>query len=151
MFRAAGIFVAAVAVCAGQEAFEVASIRPHVFRGPGECGGPPISGSRVTFRCLSLRILIQRAYGIQDYQISGGPAWVNDSAAPLYDISARAPEGRRAHRGAGPHYAAGLLADRFQLKIHRETRELPIYALVIGKGGPKFKEARRTPKARWGS
>jgi uncharacterized protein (TIGR03435 family) len=142
MLRAAGMLAAAAAVCGAQESFEVASIRPHVFQGrQGECGGPPISGNRVTYRCASPRLLIQRAYGVKDYQISGGPAWLDDLTASPYDIMARVPGDATPTAEQVASMLQALLADRFQLKIHRETREMPIYALTIGKGGSKLKES----------
>jgi uncharacterized protein (TIGR03435 family) len=149
MFRAAGMFVAAAAVCGAQPAFEVASIREHVVTGvPRECaGGPPISGNRMTRRCASLRALILTAYDAQSYQISGGPAWLDAVGTTLYDIAAEAPGDEPLTMERARPMLRALLAERFQLKLHRETREVPIYALTIGKGGSKLKESAPDAKA----
>jgi uncharacterized protein (TIGR03435 family) len=73
---------------------------------------------------------------VQSYQVDG-PAWIN-SGSSRFDIVAKAsaPLTERERHAA----LASLLAERFHLKVHRETRTLPVYSLVIDKGGPKFKE-----------
>jgi uncharacterized protein (TIGR03435 family) len=122
-------------------AFDVVSIKPN------KSGGGMI---RVMNRPdgysasnISLKILIQAAYGIREDLISGAPGWV-DSAR--YDIDAKVdgadvealkkltPEQRRL-------ILQPLLADRFRLKVHTETKQLPVYELVVAKGGSKLKEA----------
>jgi uncharacterized protein (TIGR03435 family) len=92
---------------------------------------------------VSLKMLIQGAYGIREDLISGAPNWA-DSAR--YDIDAKVagsdvdalknltPEQRRS-------ILQPLLADRFKLKTHTETKQLPVYELVLAKGGSKLKEA----------
>jgi len=75
------------------------------------------------------------AYNVKDFQIIG-PDWL---ASEHFDITAKRPEGvegEKALRGM----MASLLEDRFKLVMHRETRDLPAYALVVGKGGLKMKE-----------
>jgi uncharacterized protein (TIGR03435 family) len=67
-------------------------------------------------------------------QTSGGPAWANSAR---YDINAEAEENASAEMMQGPMLQA-LLEDRFKLKIHRETREIPVYALTVAKGGLKL-------------
>ncbi len=144
--------VIAVILCAGgirsQEkaerlrAFDVVSIRAHVFNGgPGGCGGAPISGNRVTLRCISLRNLIMRAYGVKIYQITGGPSWLYEMGDTSYDIAGAAEGSSPVTQDQMNQMLQGLLADRFQLKVHRETKEMAVYALVIGKNGPKMKES----------
>src|SRR5205814_5568237 len=61
-----------------------------------------------------------------------------------FDILAKMPEG--ATKEQVPEMLQALLAERFQLKVHRENREQSIYALVVGKGGPKLKEAAPDPE-----
>jgi uncharacterized protein (TIGR03435 family) len=133
---------------ANPPAFEVASIKPHVFGGArGGCSGMSISGSRVTIPCMSVRNLIMRAYDVRAYQISGGPASLTDMADTAYDIAAKAEgEGTPAMEQVRVMMQT-LLADRFQLKLHRETKELPVYALVADKNGPKLKESATDAKA----
>jgi uncharacterized protein (TIGR03435 family) len=74
------------------------------------------------------------------YQISAGPSWM-DSDSDRFDIVANAP-GESAPTGDDVRrMLQSLLADRFQLKLHRETQERPVYALVVAKNGPKLKES----------
>jgi uncharacterized protein (TIGR03435 family) len=96
---------------------------------------------------LALRDLIQFAYGLPDSQILGGPAWLNSI---MFDIDAKSDPSVDAQLHALATEQARhqkqlmvqvLLTERFQLKAHQETRQLPVYALVVAKGGPKFKPA----------
>lgn len=124
-------------------AFEVVSVKLHpvpagslVMRLPS--GTPRTSGNRFSDRMTTLTNLIMDAYGVQASQIFGLPRWGQVPDGDHYDIEARAegvPTTDQLRR-----MLQSLLADRFQLKLHRETRELPVYALVIGKNGPKFRE-----------
>jgi uncharacterized protein (TIGR03435 family) len=120
--------------------FEVASIKPAALDARGMFIRPS-PGGRVSVTNMTLKELIVIAYRIQPYQISGGPVWLGSAR---YDISAKA-ENTLKDRDLQPMLQA-LLADRFQLTIHRETKELPIYALVLarkdGKLGPKLIEAQ---------
>lgn len=96
----------------------------------------------------TLQMLIQNAYDVQSFQIAGAPSWVNSDK---YDIEAKiegtvaeelqklSPDQRRIENR---RMLQALLADRFQLKLHRQTKELPVYALVIAKDGPKLHEAK---------
>ncbi len=84
-----------------------------------------------------MKILIQQAYGVKDFQISGGPGWINSER---YDVVAKADRDIGKAEELRP-LIQKLLADRFQLTIHRDTKELPVYALVLGKNGPKLKES----------
>jgi uncharacterized protein (TIGR03435 family) len=97
---------------------------------------------------LSVRDLIQYAYGLPKSQILGGPDWL-DSA--MFDIDAKSDPSVDAElHGLSSDDAAqqkrrmvqALLADRFALTAHKETRQLPVFALVLAKGGPKFKPAQ---------
>ena len=90
---------------------------------------------------MTLKELIIIAYRIQPFQIKGGPPWL-DSAR--YDISAKSDNTPKP--AEIPLMLQALLADRFQLQIHHDTKELPIFALVLarkdGKLGPKLAEAK---------
>jgi uncharacterized protein (TIGR03435 family) len=130
-------------------AFEVASIKPSdpntlgvTFRNaPGSLN---ISGATVN-------MLIQQAYDVRDFQISGGPGWINSGR---YDIVAKIERGTNTPPDPGNiadqrksmeqqrERLRALLADRFQLKIRRETKELQAYVLTPAKGGLKLKESR---------
>ena len=128
--------------------FDVASVKPNKS---GE-GGTRIMfqpGGRFVATHIDLKSLIRLAYDVQDFQISGGPSWINSDK---YDIEARgaAPdmgamrdmteEQRKAANDLRKQMIRALLADRFKLTIRKESKDAPIYALVVAKGGPKIKE-----------
>jgi len=94
-----------------------------------ESGSPDWTATNVT-----LKRLIQSAYGLKDLQILGGPSWLTTEK---YDLHAKVDP---ANPQIGPKLQA-LLADRFKLTVHRETKELPVYELVVGTNGSKLKEA----------
>ncbi len=117
-------------------AFEVASIKPSA---PGQHGVriQIAPGGRLTASNVSVKMLIGQAYEVREFQISGGPGWLGSQH---YDITAKA----ESDDNIGPEklrpMMQALLADRFQLKFHRDTKEAPIYALVVAKNGPKLLE-----------
>ncbi|MBZ5674102.1 MAG: TIGR03435 family protein [Acidobacteriia bacterium] len=114
-------------------AFDVASIKPNTS-GDRRTGMSPSRG-RFSATNVTLRQLIQNSYLLQDFQIVGGPSWLNSAR---YDIEAKG------NGGPGPEFQVmvqSLLADRFQLRIHRETKTLPIYVLLADKNGPRVKLA----------
>jgi bla regulator protein BlaR1 len=123
-------------------AFEVASIKPN-NSGDGRVmiGGQP--GGRFTASNVPLKLLIRQAYQLQDFQIIGGPSWI---ASDRYDIVAKAEDGTPPEPPSLDRTAPSriqlmiraLLAERFQLVTHNETRELPIYALVLARSDGKL-------------
>jgi uncharacterized protein (TIGR03435 family) len=128
--------------------FEVASIKAASDPGPvpffclAKCTpGERMSfdGARTEFRYTSLYTLIVTAYRIKGYQLSG-PEWMESQK---FDISAKVPDG--VSGGRVPEMLQALLAERFNLSIHRESKDLPVYALVVGKGGLKPKESTPEP------
>jgi len=117
--------------------FDVASIRPNTANdrivtinvGPG---------GRFAARGYTLKLLIQRAYGVMGWNISGGPAW---SDTDRYDVAATAiVPGNLTEPQLRP-MLQGLLAERFKLKLHEDSKEMSGYALVVARGGPKVKAA----------
>jgi uncharacterized protein (TIGR03435 family) len=131
--------------------FEVASIKPSSpdARGTSLTFQPP-NGLQVTN--APLRMVITFAYDIRDFQLSGGPAWIGTER---YDILAKADrlpgsenvpadprkmtdQQRTAMQQQMRERVRALLAERFQLVIHRETKDAPVYALVVAKGGSKL-------------
>jgi uncharacterized protein (TIGR03435 family) len=115
--------------------FEAASIKP---------ADPSLPGSRmatqpghVEITGMPIRMLLRNALQVQDYQIIGVPDWVNSERV---SIVAAIPQGTLPR--AIPAMMANLLKDRFKLAMHRETREMPIYALVVagrqGRLGPNL-------------
>jgi uncharacterized protein (TIGR03435 family) len=121
--------------------FEVASVKPSEPMTPGSISvGVHIDGAMVRCNYLSLINYMTMAYDVKDYQIEG-PEWMTGEH---YDIVAKRPEGvegEKMLRGM----MASLLEDRFKLVTHRETKDLPAYELVVGKGGLKIKEIPPDP------
>jgi uncharacterized protein (TIGR03435 family) len=126
--------------------FEVTSVKPSdPSASAGLFGAPmgirPQGAGGFAVSNIPLRLLIRLAYGVQDFQIVGGPSWQMSSR---FDIAAKAPEGTKAMQELQPMMKT-LLADRFRLKTHTETRELPIYALMLARGdgtlGPDLKSS----------
>jgi uncharacterized protein (TIGR03435 family) len=121
--------------------FEVASIKPAAPDARGMWIRPS-PGGRLDITNMSLKEIIVLAWRVQPYQISGGPPWLSSAR---YDISAKAETSTTADERQLMIQA--LLADRFQLAMHRETKDLPIYALVLarkdGKLGPKPVESKK--------
>jgi uncharacterized protein (TIGR03435 family) len=93
-----------------------------------------VDGALVNCVSLSVRDYLVAAYQLKYYQILG-PDWI---AGERFDISAKLPEG--ATRSQVPAMLQALFADRFEMKAHRESKELPVYSLAVMKGGPKLKE-----------
>ncbi len=117
--------------------FEVASIKPSATVGSFTIDFPP--GGRFSARNLTVAILLRTAYLVQDYQILGGPNWMNSAG---FDIEARASAGTgEPPRDQVLKMIQALLAERFHLGLHGETRQLPVYNLVVGKTGSKLKPA----------
>jgi uncharacterized protein (TIGR03435 family) len=115
--------------------FDAASVKPS---SPGDIRGStfefiPGGGLRITNG--TLRGILETAYSVRDFQIVGGPGWLNSDQ---WEIYARSNPGGPSDIAETRRKLQALLAQRFQLKAHREIRELPIYALVVAKGGSKL-------------
>jgi uncharacterized protein (TIGR03435 family) len=120
--------------------FEVASIRPSAPPGPERMNvGVHIDGQRVSCTALNLKDYISAAYKVKIYQIQG-PDWIGGER---FDINAKLPAG--AKEDQVPDMLKALLADRFQMKFHKETKDFPVYALTVAKGGLKMKESPVDP------
>jgi uncharacterized protein (TIGR03435 family) len=122
-------------------AFEVASVKPAApitgnFIRVGMRGGPgtPDPG-QITYTNVTVKNVLTQAYGVKGFQISG-PGWLDSER---YDIVAKLPRG--ATKAEFMVMLQNLLAERFKLTLHREKKDLPMYALVVGKNGPKLKES----------
>jgi uncharacterized protein (TIGR03435 family) len=119
--------------------FEVASIKPHVValvNGRGRMG-MSFSGPGVRVEGMTLNGLISYAYNLNPIELSGGPNW---AGSDKYDVVAKAEGDGVLARESARLMMQSLLADRFKLKFHRESREVSGYALVLAKGGSKLKE-----------
>jgi uncharacterized protein (TIGR03435 family) len=131
------LLAVALAVCpatAATVSFDVASVR--VSQAGGRRENIHVSPDTVTMRNVSLKSCIGWAYHVMDYQVSG-PDWLGSQR---YDIVAKAA-------GPAPEddlrtMMQALLADRFKVESHRQTKEMSAYILVPGKGGPKVHESQ---------
>ena len=109
--------------------FEVASIKPNKTNERMYYG---LRNASLTVRNMTVKGLIQIAYGKRDFQITGGPAWITSGC---FDIEAKAERPQRATHDM----LKSLLAGRFHLKLHSETKETSLYSLVVARGGFKMK------------
>jgi uncharacterized protein (TIGR03435 family) len=137
-------FSATAATAGKRPAFEVATIKPSK---PGRWGDDlDETGDRLTIQNYTVRRLIREAYGLKsDSQIIGGPEWINERR---FDIVAKVDDAEAARMEkmtddeSDKEWALmlqSLLADRFQLRISRGERSLPVFALVVAHSGPKMK------------
>jgi uncharacterized protein (TIGR03435 family) len=143
ILRMVGVLASALCLACAQSApgprtpaFEVASIKP---------APPPTDGrlmvrmgndaGRINFSNVSLMNVITAAYKVKEHQVTG-PAWLNSER---FDITAKIPAG--AGKDDVPGMLQALLADRFKLKLHTESKVMQSYALTVAKGGAKMKPA----------
>jgi len=158
MLLTLGFFVAGagnappiLAQTAAAPKFEVASVKRSTDCDTGggrKGGGAILSPGGLSLACRPLMAFIRMAYvdyadGKERRQgrplpIEGGPAWINSD---LYTIDAKPAGGETQAMMRGPMMQA-LLEDRFKLKMRRETREVLVYVLTVGKGGPKLQAAK---------
>jgi uncharacterized protein (TIGR03435 family) len=117
--------------------FEVTSVRPSQD-GAKNTTIRPDQGAGITFGSANLKTLVLMAYNIQDYQLVGQQSWMQNDR---YDVIAKAPAG--AERRDTWRMLQTLLADRFQLRVRRETREMPSFDLLVARTGAKLQEPVR--------
>jgi uncharacterized protein (TIGR03435 family) len=127
--------------------FDVASVKPNTSYIRSQDRYSPAGYAAAN---VSLKFLIYAAYGLPDpwgpsHYLAGGPSWLD---ADRYDIEARVEDGSiprdlpaKDRNEKIRLMLQELLADRFQLKVHRETRQVPIYAMVVAKNGPRLRKA----------
>jgi uncharacterized protein (TIGR03435 family) len=113
--------------------FDVASLKPTQSPGPNSTVRPSPSGDRYIGTNASLRLMIQVAYRLKLEQIVGGPDWV---ASDTWDLNAKTD--KQATTDDLRLMLQDLLAERFHLKLRRDTKELPAYILSVDKSGPKL-------------
>lgn len=140
-FATCGVVTALQAQTAAP-AFEVASIKTNRSGAVAQRISAPRGTGRFEVTNGSLYILVLNAYGLADFQLAGGPDWMRQTR---FDIAARGDMSATREQIAG--MLRDLLADRFHLVTHRETREQPVYALVMarpdGRPGPRLKATTR--------
>jgi uncharacterized protein (TIGR03435 family) len=114
--------------------FAVAAIRPHDPASSRQ--GFNAVGDRFTIRNQTVTSLMMFAWGFDKHQIVDMPAWAEKSA---FDIEGTTDTAGEPNLKQQQEMIRKLLADRFQLKLHREKRDLPVYAIRVAKGGPRMK------------
>jgi uncharacterized protein (TIGR03435 family) len=135
--------VALLAQLTTSPGFEVASVKRVA-----QHNAPPLSGRtgfspsvdplQIRYAGTTLKNLLMQAYNLKSYQISG-PVWLDDER---YDIVAKIPEG--ATKEQVPAMLQGLLAERFRLRVHWESKEQRVYALVAGRNGPHLAASKES-------
>jgi uncharacterized protein (TIGR03435 family) len=128
-------------VAAPASAFDVVSIKPSDPQNTGFSIKP--DPNSFTMTGTSLKFFIEYAYDLHGFQIEGGPAWITSSR---FDIVAKAEttfapaqsQDLEATLRLVRTRLQSLLADRFQLRAHKGTMEMPVYGLIVTKGGPKL-------------
>jgi uncharacterized protein (TIGR03435 family) len=129
--------------------FDVASVKPSaplvpdgrgMIRLAGPSGGPGTNEpGRIHYPNMTLRNLLVTAYDVKNFQIVG-PSWLDTER---FDITATMPPDTTKEQFHT--MLQNLLAERFKLTLHRETKELPMFSLVVAKNGPKMKESAEVP------
>jgi uncharacterized protein (TIGR03435 family) len=116
--------------------FEVASVRPSQASPQDRVDiGLHMDGAQMRINSFPLRDYIARAYRVKVYQVTG-PEWITSEK---YDVSAKLPAGSTAEQI--PEMLQALLTERFHLKLHQEKKDLPVYALILGKSPLKLQES----------
>ncbi len=119
-----------------QPSFEAAAIHPDtVGAGPGT--GFDFNGASLRITNATVQYLIRSAFRVQSDQIVGGPAWLDSDR---YDIDAKTGGTEKISPELFRTMLQNLLADRFGLKTHRETRQMTVFVLVADKGGTRLRE-----------
>ena len=133
----AGLVLSGLHAQGARPEFDAASIKPH----PPSDGPVRVSMSgdhgRIRYVNVTVRACIRKAYGLRVYPLAqpGDPL-----STDRYDIIAEAPGDVSEEQTM--RMLQKLLEERFKLAVHRETKELPVFALVVGKKGPKFREVK---------
>jgi uncharacterized protein (TIGR03435 family) len=135
-------FLSSVTFCQSTPAppaFEAASVKPNKSGSPQ--GGLQPRPDGLTGTNVTLKQLVLEAYSLHAAQVSG-PSWIETEG---YDVTARAKEA--AGRTQIQLMLQALPSDRFKLKCHRGTKDMPVYLLVVARGGPKLRDAKEGENA----
>ena len=129
------LWIAGLALAAQVSSFEVASVKPVKPPAGPHVVSLIINHGRLNIEAAELRQIVGLAYAVQRIRVLGGPGWADSDQ---FDIAAEA-ESADATRDEIRSMLQTLLAERFKLSVHRETKEIPTYSLVLAKSGPKLK------------
>ena len=148
MKATAGVLLSAIGAAAAfaqnapRPEFEVATIRPSAqISQDGVTAGFRIDGAQIHAAYLTLKDYIGVAYRVKLYQISG-PDWIGSDR---FDIAATLPAG--VPTSQVPEMMQRLIEERFQVKMHRDKKDFPVYVLEVAKGGLKMPESAPDPDA----
>src|SRR4051812_2398025 len=137
---AAILVAAASGLTQSKPEFEVASVKPSASQMQNTASvGIHIDGSQVQSIYLTMKDYVRIAYRLRGFQITG-PDWV---ATDHFDVAAKIPAGVKTEQI--PEMLQAVLEERFRLKVHRETKEFPVYGLVVAKGGLKLQPLPADP------
>jgi uncharacterized protein (TIGR03435 family) len=115
--------------------FEVADIQVSKAGGP-EPSAQFLPGGRVDLRRITLKEMVAAAYKVDDDMVAGGPNWLGSDQ---FDVVAKAEP--KSSDDQLRLMLQNMLAARFKLVVHQDKKVVPVYALVVGKGGPKLRES----------
>jgi uncharacterized protein (TIGR03435 family) len=131
-----------------QPKFEVESVKER--SGPSSnLFAVSSSGPRFICNACAIRELIMYAYDLANYQVTFATLLSEPDNDARYDIVANAADGKIPTKDEFRQMLQSLLADRFQLKVHRGQKEMPVYALIAGPKGPKLKQSAPETAHRW--
>jgi uncharacterized protein (TIGR03435 family) len=119
-----------------KQEFDVASIRLHIPSGRDSVGGTIFPDGTVTGTFMTLCDFIRSAYGLRADQLSGGPSWACSDRYDLVAKTAGPSTEDQAHQ-----MMRALLAERFHLALRRDSKEVPVYAMVVSAKGLKLKQS----------
>jgi uncharacterized protein (TIGR03435 family) len=137
------LWIVGLAAVAQVSSFEVASVKPvNPLAGP-HVVSLIINHGRLNIEAAELRQIVGLAYAVQRVRVLGGPGWADSDQ---FDIAAKT-ESADATRDEIRSMLQTLLAERFKLVVHRETKEVPAYTLVVAKSGSKLKAAAPETKS----
>jgi uncharacterized protein (TIGR03435 family) len=114
--------------------FEVVTLKPSQAQGPNGGIRPAPGGERYVAQNCPLRLMITVAYGVKGSQITGGPGWIDTDR---WDMNGKAEKPSTIHELR--EMLQDVLAEQFKLKFHKDTKEMPMYALRVDKGGTQLK------------
>jgi uncharacterized protein (TIGR03435 family) len=137
--------------------FDVASVKPAGPDGPNDIGLYTYAGGRIVAHNYTLRQLIRNAFAVESFQISGGPGWIDEDR---FNIEAKPPASSESSKANPYSFKAppdeeqrqmlqSLLAERFQLRWHKENRDGPVYLLQRGKSALKLEDPKDKNAYHW--
>jgi len=133
---ALALITAALGQSPGDKRFDIVSVKPSAPDTHNSFMFRSLPGGAIRIAGEPLRMMIMDAYGVKAFQVSGGPDWIRTAR---WDVTAKADGFQsRIPRDQENAMLQAMMADRFQLRVHTEKKEMPVYALEVDKHGPKL-------------